>query len=625
MRAGLAVWVLMALSAAGKSVASKDEDKASGTCSKARRMSHGSEQCDVAKSHDCDNTYAIAYYCSSSTARRGALVVLYALWLALLFSLLGSTADEYFSPALEQMSSEFGLPPRFAGVTLLALGNGAPDVSSTLHAVAGSRNGYRLALGALTGAGMFVGSVVAGAVTVVANGAKAKGALLRDVSAYMCAIGIILSVLGGLGHVTYAGVTLFLTSYVLFVCMVLAADIWHRRPGGPAERQAAIEQAADDDDEPPAIELLMTLLHSVRRHDQPVGDELALAAPKSDGEAEIGFDTSGGYVVIDGGDAAFSSSNPMHDDSGPLELDASSLATGFLQRPDRERDDDDVDNGNVFVELWQRCISHVWNIFFEIPVQHRFLAVGELPFVFARRVTVPLTSEDSYARGPLIMSLLGAPLWLCAYAVMRNASVGPFAIAAACLAGVVASAAVALATRDNEKLTPVPSLVLALFGFVVAATWIDVFADQLVQVLEFFGAAIGIPETVLGLTVLAWGNSVGDLSTNVAMAKRGLGNMSMTACFAGPLFNALVGLGVGFSARLASVKKDTGHSNVKATLNPGLWVGFIALLINCLAVLTVGIFNRGQIPKKFGFVSIFIYVAYLVVSLVVFFSSHSGS
>ena len=46
---------------------------------------------------------------------------------------------------------------------------------------------------------------------------------------------------------------------------------------------------------------------------------------------------------------------------------------------------------------------------------------------------------------------------------------------------------------------------------------------------------------VLGLTVLAWGNSVGDMSTNMAMARKGLANMAMTACYAGPVFNLLVG------------------------------------------------------------------------------------
>ena len=40
------------------------------------------------------------------------------------------------------------------------------------------------------------------------------------------------------------------------------------------------------------------------------------------------------------------------------------------------------------------------------------------------------------------------------------------------------------------------------------------------SLLEYLGTLSGIPKEVLGLTVLAWGNSVGDLSTNTAMARR---------------------------------------------------------------------------------------------------------
>ena len=45
---------------------------------------------------------------------------------------LGSTADEYLSPALEHMTVAFGIPESLAGVTLLAFGNGAPDVFASI-------------------------------------------------------------------------------------------------------------------------------------------------------------------------------------------------------------------------------------------------------------------------------------------------------------------------------------------------------------------------------------------------------------------------------------------------------------------------------------------------------------
>jgi sodium/potassium/calcium exchanger 6 len=66
---------------------------------------------------------------------------------------------------------------------------------------------------------------------------------------------------------------------------------------------------------------------------------------------------------------------------------------------------------------------------------------------------------------------------------------------------------------------------VALYGFLIAATWIDVISDQLVNVLEFVGVSMRIPSPIIGMTVLAWGNSVGDYSTNSALAQKGFSDM----------------------------------------------------------------------------------------------------
>eukprot|EP00561_Arcocellulus_cornucervis_P004255 CAMPEP_0185822556 /NCGR_PEP_ID=MMETSP1322-20130828/26937_1 /TAXON_ID=265543 /ORGANISM="Minutocellus polymorphus, Strain RCC2270" /LENGTH=80 /DNA_ID=CAMNT_0028520035 /DNA_START=93 /DNA_END=331 /DNA_ORIENTATION=+ len=62
---------------------------------------------------------------------------------------------------------------------------------------------------------------------------------------------------------------------------------------------------------------------------------------------------------------------------------------------------------------------------------------------------------------------------------------------------------------------------IALYGFVVAATWIDAIADRLVGLLNFLGVVCHIPGPIMGLTILAWGNSMADLAANVTMAKKG--------------------------------------------------------------------------------------------------------
>jgi len=48
------------------------------------------------------------------------------------------------------------------------------------------------------------------------------------------------------------------------------------------------------------------------------------------------------------------------------------------------------------------------------------------------------------------------------------------------------------------------------------------------------------------MTILALGNTIGDIMANLALAKFGMGLTGYTACFGGPLFNLLIGMGGSF-------------------------------------------------------------------------------
>ena len=75
---------------------------------------------------------------------------------------LGSTADSYLSPALERISDKLSCSESLAGVTLLALGNGAPDVFSAI-AAGGDSDGngdIMLSVSALIGSAFFITTVV---------------------------------------------------------------------------------------------------------------------------------------------------------------------------------------------------------------------------------------------------------------------------------------------------------------------------------------------------------------------------------------------------------------------------------------------------------------------------------
>ena len=77
------------------------------------------------------------------------MMLCYIVWSLLLFVVLATTADDYFAPSLTTLSRWLGLRERIAGLTFLALGNGAADMFSVIAAV--EVGATDLAVGALQG------------------------------------------------------------------------------------------------------------------------------------------------------------------------------------------------------------------------------------------------------------------------------------------------------------------------------------------------------------------------------------------------------------------------------------------------------------------------------------------
>ena len=129
--------------------------------------------------------------------------------------------------------------------------------------------------------------------------------------------------------------------------------------------------------------------------------------------------------------------------------------------------------------------------------------------------------------------------------------------------------------------------------------------------LEFWGVLLHIDHAVLGLTVLAWGNSLGDLSTNLAMTRRGLSNMAMTACYAGPVITLLMGMGLGF-LNLCDARKV---ASVPVQLNRNELAGAVVIMLNCLGLIGTGVVMRGRLPRWYGGVLLAMYGVFMGVSL----------
>ncbi|KAI1447740.1 hypothetical protein F5Y02DRAFT_353221 [Annulohypoxylon stygium] len=163
-------------------------------------------------------------------------------------------------------------------------------------------------------------------------------------------------------------------------------------------------------------------------------------------------------------------------------------------------------------------------------------------------------------------------------------------------------------------------------GFCISIAWISTIAGEVVGVLKAFGVILDISEAILGLTIFAVGNSVGDLVADVTVARLGYPVMALSACFGGPLLNILLGIGLGGAYQLIDAAKDRKithpedpilyepyHIQVSGTL----MISAITLLFTLLALLAVVPMNRWMMNKKIGWSLIGLWSVSTVVNLAI--------
>jgi solute carrier family 24 (sodium/potassium/calcium exchanger), member 6 len=148
------------------------------------------------------------------------------IWLIFLFSTLGISAADFFTPNLATIAFLLGLDENVAGVTFLAFGNGSPDVFSTFSAM--RANSGSLAIGELLGAASFIVSCVVGSMCIIKPFAVERYPFLRDVGFFTVAVGLLLATLWDSQILPWeAGILVGL--YVFYVMVVVVGSWWERR------------------------------------------------------------------------------------------------------------------------------------------------------------------------------------------------------------------------------------------------------------------------------------------------------------------------------------------------------------------------------------------------------------
>ena len=192
---------------------------------------------------------AEGYFCRALALISDTLGVILSFFFFLSFFLgFSSLFSSPRSPISLQLSQNV------AGVTFLALGNGAPDLFSSFSAI--SQEAAELSLGAILGAGIFVNTVVVGSICLITPFQLTRRPFLRDVSFY--AVGISAVWIFVSDHaVSLWEAALLVVWYVIYVSVVIVGRRVYQSRKKQARREAALSSGvlppadgANTEDEP---------------------------------------------------------------------------------------------------------------------------------------------------------------------------------------------------------------------------------------------------------------------------------------------------------------------------------------------------------------------------------------
>lgn len=216
------------------------------------------------------------------------------------------------------------------------------------------------------------------------------------------------------------------------------------------------------------------------------------------------------------------------------------------------------------------------------------IALCPLLLLFSCKSFVPLNHPISF-----LLSDTHFPLWFIVFCASCSLAILHFIV-----------------EKEAPKTEQMPAVVIA---FVMSVFWISTVAGELLNCLAVLGVLLKLPAAFLGLTVLAWGNSVGDLVADVAVAKAGQPAMAMAGCFAGPMFNMLFGLGTALVIQTADVYPEAYELHFHVSIV----VAFVFLLLSLMGSLLVVTWNRFRVPRFWGFCLVGLYIVFMLISLVI--------
>lgn len=535
-------------------------------------------QCEfVSRAKDCHTQNNLPYlwfmYCALGIHGIPFAIFLSVLWLIILFIGLAVISNQFLCPALVVITKTLKLSENIAGVTFLALGNGAPDISSSLAGMSQKR--HSLVIGQLLGGGVFVTTVVAGCICIVKPFELMKRPFLRDVIFYIIASYWIFYIYYSrkitLGHA--AGLIAF---YCIYILIVIVGRILH-------QKYKKKEKSS--------------LYGSINNFENTI-------ETKSMKQSNFEDEDFGGEMFR-------SFDLKLKSRQQKNELSSSEKLT-----PDAKATDENFTDKKPI--SWKEVLHQICpldlSIWPQLSYTKRIFEIIKIPAFLCFNFIVPVVDyqrvNNNWCKILNTIHCITAPVFIVFASDEGNFLInGVFPLWALILIASIVLAVIVFFTSDYDY-PPKYHWVFGYLGFFISLFWIYKIAEEVTVLLRAIGIVFNISDAILGLTLMAWGNGIGDLITDISAANKNLSKMGFSACFGSPLSTLLLGLGI---SSIVYVLKY--HNDIKLEINHLIILLYGTLTFSLISTLMVMTLNKFQAKRWYGFYLILVYILFLVIAI----------
>jgi len=147
-----------------------------------------------------------------------------------------------------------------------------------------------------------------------------------------------------------------------------------------------------------------------------------------------------------------------------------------------------------------------------------------------------------------------------------------------------------------------------VLSFFCSVFWICLYSYIMVWMITIIGFTFGIPDTVMGLTLIAAGVSVPDALSGIAVVKEGHGDMAVSNAIGSNVFDILVCLGIPWF--LQTAVKEPGSEVL--VMHKGILYSTFTLFSTVVFLIGASHVNGWKMDRKYGIILIIWYVVVII-------------